>query len=86
MTRTIEELRQSILDKADTDEAFRARLLQGPKEVIAKEFDVNFPEGFNMHVHEDSMETAHLVLPPPSRLTSEQMASISGGGHGGTYP
>ena len=82
---TITELRQSILDRADTDEAFRNRLLTEPKAVLADEYDVNLPDGFDLSVHEDSMSGAHLVLPPNPRMTEKQMAQVTGGVPGFYY-
>ena len=77
--QTITELRQSILDRADTDEAFRTRLLAEPKAALADEFDIHLADGFDLSIHEDSMSGAHLVLPPNPRMTEEQMAQVAGG-------
>lgn len=78
--RTAAELRQSILDRAESDDEFRSRLLAEPKETIADEFDINFPADFDMQVHEDTMTGAHLVLPPNPKLTEDDMSRVSGGG------
>ncbi len=78
--KAISEMRSELIEKADNDSEFRARLLTDPKSTVADEFGLNLPDSFKVHVVEDDAENAYFVLPPSSKLTSEQMASVSGGG------
>ena len=77
--KTADEMRRILADKAGQDEEFRNRLLADPKGVIQQEFDVEIPAGLNIQVHEDSAETAHLLLPPSPRLSETQLAHVAGG-------
>ena len=47
--------------------------------MIQQEFDLEIPADLNIQVHEDSAETAHLVLPPSPRLGETQLAHVAGG-------
>ena len=77
--KTADEMRQILADKAGEDEEFRNRLLADPRSVIQQEFDLEIPADLNIQVHEDSAETAHLVLPPSPRLNETQLARVAGG-------
>ena len=77
--RTQEEMRPEIISKAVDDEAFRARLLENPKEAIQEAFGVTISDGLTIEVHEESAMTAHLVLPSSSRLTSDDLNAVVGG-------
>ena len=61
-----------LLSRAGEDSEFRARLLKSPKEAIEQEFGVTLAGGQDIHVHEETNETTHLVLPPRSKLTGEE--------------
>ena len=63
---------QRLLDRADKDEEFRARLLANPKEAIALELGVTIAEGAEVHVHEETDAATHLVLPPKGRFSEEE--------------
>ena len=77
---TATELKTRILNKADEDVDFRARLIADPKAAISAETGVTIPDGFDVAVHEDSATTAHLVLPPSPELTEAELEKVSGGG------
>ena len=81
-TRTVSEMKAHLVAKADENESFRARLLTDPRSVISAEFGLSIPEGFDVHVHEDSATTAHMVLPMTDRLTDEELAQVAGGNWG----
>ena len=51
-TRSVTELREHLIEKATTDEAFRARLLADPNAAIQEELGVTVPPGFTIKVHE----------------------------------
>lgn len=77
--RTMGEMRAHITNKAVADEGFRAQLLANPRSTISAELDLPIPEGFTIHVHEESATTAHLTLPPTDQLSEEELAQIAGG-------
>ena len=78
--KTVDELRKHLIDKAASDEAFRARLISDPKAAIEEELDLTIPEGFNIVVHENiAADTAHLVLPPSAKLGEADLHQAAGG-------
>ena len=76
---TVIELRNRLVRKATEDEAFRARLLSDPKDAVETELDVKIPTSMTIEVHEDDPATAHLVLPPSSRLGERDLHAAAGG-------
>ena len=79
MGMTVSELRNRLVEKATKDEAFRARLLVDPKAAIKEELDLTIPDGFTVSVHEDGLNTSHLVLPPNSKLGEDELRTVVGG-------
>ena len=77
--RTMSELRERLIEKADVDEAFRARLLSDPKAAVREELGLTIPAGFTLKVHEDVQDTSHLVLPPLARLDESALEQAAGG-------
>ena len=77
-TRSVTELREHLIEKATTDEAFRARLLADPNAAIEEELGVTVPPGFTIKVHEDVEDASHLVLPPAARLAEAEMEQAAG--------
>ena len=77
---TASEMHAHITTRAADDGAFRARLLEDPKGAIEQELGVTIPEGYTIEVHEESTTTAHLVLPPDSRLSQDDLAGVAGAG------
>ena len=78
--KTASEMRMALIEKAGKNDEFRTRLLDNPKSTIEGEFGVTVPEGFTLNVHQESRESAHIVLPPNPSLTTEQMMAAAGGG------
>ena len=78
-TRTHEELRAELIEKATEDEQFRAHLIAKPKVAIQDALGIDLPESMSITVHEDSPTSAHLVLPPRARLTDEDLAQVAAG-------
>ena len=76
---TAKELHARIVGKATEDGDFRARLLSDPKGAIGEELGVTIPGGLSIEVHEESDETAYLVLPPDSRLSEADLEAVAGG-------
>ena len=84
-TRTAGELREYLVDKATGDAEFRARLLSDPKAAIREELGIEIPDGLTVKVHEEAVDTSHLVLPPDSRLNEGDLQAVAGGGEFGDW-
>lgn len=78
-TRTLSEMKSHVLTKAVEDEDFRAQLIEDPKGVISDELGISIPEGFRIHVHEESPTTAHLILPRSDSLSEQELELVAGG-------
>ena len=78
-TKSMSELREHLIDKATTDEDFRARLIADPNAAIKDELNLTVPAGFSIKVHEDVADTSHLVLPPLARLEKAEIEKAAGG-------
>ena len=78
---TASEMRMKLVDRASEDADFRARLLSDPKGAVEEELGVSIPASMSVEVHEDDGTTAHLVLPPDSRLSEDELQMAAGGGH-----
>ena len=79
------EVKAHIAMKATEDDEFRARLVADPRATVEAEIGLRFPDGYQLHVHEESATDAHMVLPPKPELSQEHLDRIAGGGkHGGT--
>lgn len=83
--KTSDEMRAALTEKAASDENFRNQLLADAKGTIQKEFDIDIPEGIEIHVHEDSSDKAHLVLPPNPKLEADTLNAVAGGKQSGLY-
>ena len=77
---TPNEMRMKIVGKAIEDADFRARLLSDPKGALEQELSVTIPASLSVEVHEESSTSAHLVLPPDSRLSEGDLQAVAGGG------
>ena len=77
---TPKEMRMKIVGKATEDADFRARLLSDPKGAIGQELGVTMPASLSIEIHEESDATAHLVLPPDSKLNAGDLQAVAGGG------
>ena len=82
---TSDEMRARIVQKKDEDDEFRSQLISDPRGAIEKELDVTIPDGLKIEVHEDSIETAHLILPPKPKLDETQLSQIAGGKSSALY-
>ena len=80
--KTEQEFKAALLAKATSDDAFRTRLVADPRATFEQEFDIAVPEGFSLHVHEETASSAHLVLPPADTgLDPSEMRAVAGGFH-----
>ena len=77
--RSEAEMRAHIAMKAAEDDDFRTRLIADPRATVEEEIGMRFPDGYRLHVHEESAADAHLVLPPKPALSREQLDRITGG-------
>ena len=75
---TAKEMQAKIVGKATADADFRTRLLSDPKGAIGQELGVNIPASLSIEVHEESATTAHLILPPNSRLSESDLQAVAG--------
>ena len=76
---TPQEMRMKIVGKAAEDADFRARLLGDPKGAIGQELGFAIPASLSVEVHEEDGKTAHLVLPPGSKLSEGDLRAVAGG-------
>ena len=68
-----------LVSRAAEDIDFRERLLANAKETIEKEFSVTLPADHEIHVHEETYSSTHVVLPPRSKLSeAERKAARTG--------
>ena len=74
-TRTLGEMRDSLIERATADTEFRSRLLADPKAVVKEELGFDLPSDFTVEVHEEKLGTAHLVLPPADVLDETEFES-----------
>ena len=81
--QTAQDMEKTVLEKANEDADFRARLLSNPKAAIQQAVGVTVPEGFTIEVHEEDSMTAHLVLPPTGKLSPADLSTVAGGDHRG---
>ncbi len=77
--QSLTEMQNHLTGKASEDPTFRASLISDPKEAIHQEFGLTVPDGIKVQVHENDVNNVHLVLPPNSRLSDEQIEQVSGG-------
>ena len=63
---------ESLVRKAVADGELRKRLVARPKETIEGDLGVTLSEGHEIHVHEDTDTTTHIVLPPQNRFSEEE--------------
>ena len=65
------------------DEAFKARFMADPKEVL-KEHGLDVPEGIEVKVVQNADDRVHITLPapPPGHmdLTDHELSTAAGGG------
>ena len=80
MAMTQAEIQDAIIARVGEDGKFRARLVADPRAAIQEVTGEPVPATVTVQVHEESATSFHLVLPPDSRLTEEEMARVMGRG------
>ena len=69
----------SLISRAVEDSDFRKRLIEKPRDTVEEELGVALGEDHEIHVHEDTPTTTHLVVPPAARLSrAERRAARTG--------
>ncbi len=68
-----------LVAKAWSDEDFKAKLLADPMKVF-KENSIVIPEGIDIRIVENTVDTMHFILPPErsDELTDEELG-VNGG-------
>ena len=61
--RSEAEVRAHATMKAAEDDEFRARLIAAPLATVEEEAGIRFPDGYRLHIHEETATDAHVVLP-----------------------
>ena len=74
------KMQDRIIARASEDGEFRARLVADPKATIQELTGTPIPDGIEVHVHEESATSFHLVLPSGGRLSDAEMAHMVGRG------
>ena len=69
----------SLVSRAGEDDGFRELLLAKPRETVEKEFGVTLPAGHEIHVHEETYASTHVVLPPRSKLSDDERKAAKTG-------
>jgi len=79
-THTGNDRIRTVVEKAWSDPAFKAKLLKDPHAAL-KSLGMEVPAGITVRVHEDKPEERHYVLPMPlpTDLSDAQLESIAGG-------
>lgn len=75
-------LKEELLNKAWTDEVFRARLLAYPNEVL-RSYGAQIPDGVDVEVIEDDAAKCHFVIPAApieGELSDADLIGANGGG------
>ena len=73
--RTAQEMQAAVVDKATEDEHFRSHGCSAiPRGRSSRSSDVSIPQAMEIQVHEESSTSAHLVLPPASKLKDRRSA------------
>ncbi len=77
------QVRAHVAMKAAEDDDFRERLIGDPRAAVEAETGLRLPDGYRIHVHEESATDAHMVLPPNPALSKEKLNRIAGGHRSG---
>ncbi|MCF4965701.1 NHLP leader peptide family RiPP precursor [Nostoc sp. CMAA1605] len=72
-----ENLEAKIIARAWKSDAYKQELLENPKAVIAREFDVEIPAEVSVQVLEETPTNLYFVLPMRPQFEAEELADIS---------
>jgi hypothetical protein len=83
-TRTRNQIEAHIIANAWKDETYKKELLNNPRAVIEREFNVKLPSDVNVIVMEENSSNFYFVLPmrpnfSRTELSDEQLEAVAGG-------
>jgi hypothetical protein len=77
-------VQEQVLERAVKDESFRQEVLNNPRAVLAREYNVHVPETVSIRVVEDTADTLTIALPAKQETMQElsdvELEAASGGG------
>jgi hypothetical protein len=71
-----------LIERAQTDEAFRRELIANPSATISKTFGIQLPPGLKVTVLEESARQVYLVLPAmpiADEISEDELSTVAGG-------
>ncbi|GGK05359.1 hypothetical protein GCM10010123_39020 [Pilimelia anulata] len=75
-------LTQKVVEKAQSDAAFRNKLISNPKATVESELGITIPADLTVKVVEEQPSEFYIVLPPKEQsgqLSDAQLAGVAGG-------
>jgi hypothetical protein len=73
---TRERLERSLLQRAAADAGFKSQLISSPAQTLAEFLGIEIPADYHVHIHEESPNRLHLVLPNNPNVPEEVRYSI----------
>ena len=83
--KTQSELIKEIQDRASEDDDFREMLLQDPAAALKEAVGIEVPSTINVHVHEDTANDRHIVLPTGEKMSEAELEIIAGSDGSGVW-
>lgn len=63
---------ERFLARTSNDLGLRGRLIENPRQTIEQELKISLSGEHEIHVHEDTYESTHIVLPPVDKFTESE--------------
>lgn len=73
------EITAAVRQRAESDAAFRALLLEDPSTAMSELLGMPVPDAVRITVHEESPTDIHLVIPAMRNLSEEDLDLVAGG-------
>jgi hypothetical protein len=73
---------ERIVERARTDDRFRAQLRSNPRQAVENELGISIPVHMTVRVVEESADEFYIVLPPhehSGELSDAELAGVAGG-------
>ena len=77
--KTETQVREELIEKANSDDEFRQLLLDDPRAAVRGEFGIDIPDGINLFVHEEKDSDFHVVLPVSGAMSPRELGMVTGG-------